>query len=39
MTDGNTMVLTGKSFYTVGYSVKATYREISATKVVVDSAT
>lgn len=34
-----TLVMTGTSFYTVGYTVTASYRGIMATSVVVDSET
>jgi hypothetical protein len=38
MTD-NTLVYTGEAFYTAGYTVTASYKEILATSVVVDSET
>jgi hypothetical protein len=34
-----TLVMTGSNFYTVGYTVTASYNEIMATSVVVDSET
>lgn len=36
---GNTLVMTGEAYFTEGYSYTASYNEIMATSVVVNSAT